>query len=79
MAVFAQTGKDTVVYNLPTVDGHLVYTGSISLKNKSKVELDTAAKKKGFPAILRFIKLTFYRKIRIRIAIYQARARLNFV
>jgi hypothetical protein len=41
---FAQTGKDTVVYNLPTVNGHLVYTDSVTVKGHSKARLDTAAK-----------------------------------
>jgi hypothetical protein len=30
-----QTGKDTIVYNLPTVDGKLIYTGGAELKNKA--------------------------------------------
>lgn len=44
MTSFCQTGKDTVVYNLPVVNGKLIYTGSVDLKNRNKMSIDTAAK-----------------------------------
>jgi len=43
-ASFAQTGKDTIVYNLPVVNGHLLYADSINVKGRSAAQLDTAAK-----------------------------------
>lgn len=42
---FSQTGKDTLVYNLPLVNGKLTYTDSVRVKGHNKAELDTAAKK----------------------------------
>ena len=42
---FAQKGKDTVVYNLPVINGKLTYTDSIRVQGHNKVILDSAAKK----------------------------------
>jgi len=44
-AAFAQTGKDSVVYNLPVVNGKLTYTDSVNVKGHSKAALDTTLKK----------------------------------
>jgi len=44
-ADFAQKGKDTVVYNLPVVNGRVVYTDSINIKGKSKAVLDSAVQR----------------------------------
>jgi hypothetical protein len=43
-AGFAQKDKDTVVYNLPVVDGKLVYTGSVNLNGHDRAKLDSNAK-----------------------------------
>jgi hypothetical protein len=42
---FAQKGKDTIVYNLPMVNGKLVYSDSVSVKGRNKIVLDSIAKK----------------------------------
>jgi hypothetical protein len=44
-AGFAQTGKDTVVYNLPVVDGKLIYADSVEVKGHNKAKLDSISKK----------------------------------
>jgi hypothetical protein len=44
-AVFAQKGKDTVVYNLPVVNDKLVYEDSVNVKGRSKASLDSTVKK----------------------------------
>jgi hypothetical protein len=41
----AQKGKDTTVYNLPVVNGKLVYADSIKVQGHNKSVLDSAAKK----------------------------------
>jgi hypothetical protein len=41
----AQKGKDTIVYNLPIVDGKLVYSDSVAVKGRSRIVLDSIAKK----------------------------------
>lgn len=43
--IFAQKDKDTTVYNLPEVNGKLVYKDSIFVKGRSDVMLDSLAKK----------------------------------
>lgn len=40
-----QKGKDTIVYNLPTVNGKLTYIDSIKVKGHSRALLDSTAKK----------------------------------
>ena len=44
-ACFAQKDKDSVVNNLPMVNGRLVYADSIMVKGHSKATLESAAKK----------------------------------
>jgi hypothetical protein len=51
---FAQSGKDTIVYNLPLVNGKLQYDGSIDVKGRNRTELSDVAKK-GYILILRKI------------------------
>jgi hypothetical protein len=41
----AQKDKDTVVYNLPVVDGKLVYTGTVNVTGHNSAKLDSSAKK----------------------------------
>jgi hypothetical protein len=43
--IFAQKDKDSVVNNLPVVNGKLIYTDSITVKGHSRATLDNAAKK----------------------------------
>jgi hypothetical protein len=43
--LFAQIGKDTIVYNLPMVNDRLIYADSIIVSNHKSVVLDSAAKK----------------------------------
>jgi Domain of unknown function (DUF4468) with TBP-like fold len=45
IAAFAQSDKDSVINSLPVVDGKLVYTDSVNVKNQSKAHLDSIAKK----------------------------------
>jgi hypothetical protein len=42
---FAQKPKDTLIYNLPVVNGKLIYTGYADVKGRDKAELDSIAKK----------------------------------
>ncbi len=42
---FSQSEKDTVVYNMPVVDGKLTYADSVKVSGHSKAILDTALKK----------------------------------
>jgi len=44
-AGFAQSDKDSLVYNLPVVNGMLLYKDSVTLNNHSAVKLDSTAKK----------------------------------
>lgn len=39
----AQTGKDTVVYNLPMTNGKLVYAGDVNMNGRSRSAFDSAA------------------------------------
>ncbi|WP_184548508.1 hypothetical protein [Mucilaginibacter sp. FT3.2] len=41
---FAQKGKDTIVYNLPVVNGKLLYTDTIAVKGADSTALDSKAK-----------------------------------
>jgi len=43
-AGLAQNDKDTLVYNLPVVDGKLVYADSVNIKGHSRAVLDSTAK-----------------------------------
>jgi hypothetical protein len=43
-AIFAQSSKDTLIYNLPVVNGKLVYTGNGTAKGRDKKTLDSVAK-----------------------------------
>ncbi|MDB4903905.1 MAG: hypothetical protein JWQ63_3186 [Mucilaginibacter sp.] len=42
---FAQKDKDTLISNLPMINGSLVYTDSIKVKDHSRIMLDSTAKK----------------------------------
>ncbi|MCR8558029.1 DUF4468 domain-containing protein [Mucilaginibacter sp. BJC16-A38] len=50
-----QTSKDSIVYNLPVINGKLVYADSIIVKGHDKAILDTTAKKwfKGYFKVYR--------------------------
>ena len=48
--LFAQANKDSLIYQLPVVNGKLVYTDSVSVNKFGKTALDSMAKKwfKGY-------------------------------
>lgn len=45
IAGFAQKEKDSIVYQMPMVNGRVVYTGSVNVENRSKAALDSVAEK----------------------------------
>jgi hypothetical protein len=45
VSAFAQKNKDSLVNNMPVIDGKLTYTDSITVKDRNGVVLDSLAKK----------------------------------
>lgn len=41
---FAQKPKDTLIYNLPTVNDHLIYEGTAKVQGRNKATLDSLAR-----------------------------------
>jgi hypothetical protein len=71
---FAQ--KDTVVTNLPMVDGKLVYSGSVNAPGRDSIALDSTVNN-WLKVILNTIVHVLHHRLKLLRAVFQVRQCLN--